>query len=248
MYDVVITNGTVIDGTGSATTESRCRDRRRKDRNDRLHRHRRRNHNRRNREARHPRLHRHPHPLRRPGALGHHPEPVATPRHHHRDRRQLRVHDRPAGRAARRLPHADAEPGRGDAARIPAGRRAVELEQLRRVARPARWNARHQHRVHGWPQRHSTPRDGRASGRQRGHRRRVGGDERAAAHVDRRGRAGFLLVMGHHAQRPERSAGAVSPRLDRRDDRAGWVCAPTSTARRSSSSLPSVGSPTIGST
>ena len=41
------------------------------------------------------RVHRHPHPLRRPGVLGPGADAVVLPRRHHRRRRQLRLLDRP---------------------------------------------------------------------------------------------------------------------------------------------------------
>ena len=50
---------------------------------------------RRHRLRRRARVHRHPHPLRRPGVLGPGADAVVLPRRHHRRRRQLRLLDRP---------------------------------------------------------------------------------------------------------------------------------------------------------
>ena len=97
--------------------------------------------------------------------------PVALARHHHGHRRQLWVHHRPTGRRAWRLPDANAQPGGGHAAGIAGHRGPVELELVRGVARPTRRNTRDQHRVHGGPQRHPTPGHGRTGRRSRSHAR-----------------------------------------------------------------------------
>ena len=79
---------------------------------------------RRHRQDRQPRIHRRAHPLRRAGVLGRRAHAVAAAWRHHGARRQLRLHHRPAlgRRRRRRLPHADAGPGRGHAAGVAAAR------------------------------------------------------------------------------------------------------------------------------
>ena len=93
--------------------------------------------------------------------------PVAAARRHDRDRRQLRLHDRAARPRARRVPDAHARPGRGHAAVGARRRRAVGLEDLRRVPRPDRRHARAERRLPRRPlddpaRRHGRARDARA--------------------------------------------------------------------------------------
>ena len=98
-HDLVIRNGTVVDGTGAPGVVRRRRDHRRRHHRGGRGRRARRARDRRRRRDRHPRLRRHPHALRRPGHLG--PDRravVAARRHHHRDgqlRRRLRAGARP---------------------------------------------------------------------------------------------------------------------------------------------------------
>ena len=75
--------------------------------------------------GREPRLHRHPHPLRRPGVLGPRPHAVLVPRRDDGDRRQLRVLHRPHPRRRRRAPGAHAPARRGHELRHPGRRRAL---------------------------------------------------------------------------------------------------------------------------
>ena len=81
-------------------------------------------HDRRRRQGGVPRLRRHPHPLRRPAAVGPHGQPVGPARGHHGARRELRVLHRPARTRRRRLHPADDGGGRGDPPRGPRRRRA----------------------------------------------------------------------------------------------------------------------------
>ena len=84
------------------------------------------------------RLRRRPHALRRAGVLGSDAQPVAAARCHDRRRRQLRIHDRAARAERGRVPHEDARPRRGDAARRARGGCAVGLDDDGRVLRPLR--------------------------------------------------------------------------------------------------------------
>ena len=103
MYDLIIRNGTIVDGTGA---DARTGDVAVKDGkivavggqiegeaaevvDAEGH-------------AGHARLRRHPHPLRRPGHLGRRARPVRRPRRDHRRRRQLRRRLRPGATPARR--------------------------------------------------------------------------------------------------------------------------------------------------
>ena len=99
-----------------------------------------------------PRLHRHPHPLRRPGVLGPGPPAVVVPGGHHRGGRQLRLHHRPdparaprgdrpdareRGGHGRCLAHRGHRLGLPDPPRVPrAGPPAGHGAQLRLLHRP----------------------------------------------------------------------------------------------------------------
>ncbi len=118
---------------------------------------------RRRRPGRAPRVHRHPHPLRRAGAVGRRLTPVAAARRHDGHRRQLRLLDRAARTRARRLRDADDGPGRGHAARRARGRPGLGLAVVRRVARPPRRPAPgRQRRLPRRPLDGAPARDGRA--------------------------------------------------------------------------------------
>ena len=118
---------------------------------------------RRRRQGRRAGLRRHPHALRRAGVLRHDAEPVAAARRDDGDRRQLRLHDRAARARARRLPDAHARPRRGHVARSARRRRAVGLEDVRRVPRPHRRHARAERRLPRRPLDDPARRHGRAT-------------------------------------------------------------------------------------
>ena len=154
-------------------------------------------------------------------------------------RGQLRLHHRAAvrRRRRRRLPHAHAGARRGHAARVAAHRRAVELDDDRRVLRRDRRAARHQRRVHGRPLGDPPRRDGRGVDR-RASRRPTSSTRCSAllrAGLDAGG-ARVLVVVGAHPQRRRRPHGAVALRDARRARRAVPTRPASSRARRSSSS------------
>ena len=190
MLDVIIRGGQVVDGTGSPRrkadvgikgdrvvrigeiTEEGAAEVRR------------------HRQGRDARIRRRAHPLRCPGVLGRGPHPVTAARGDHRPGRQLRIHDRAVvGRPRRRrLPDADARPGRRHAPRVSSGRRPVELEDHRRVPRRHRGPARHQRRFHGRPFGHPANRHEGRFGQAGGQPRRARSHEALAAGRPRCGR------------------------------------------------------------
>ncbi len=161
--DILLRGADIVDGTGAPRAARRRRHPRRPHRARRRPRrcgrrldacHRRRGHGRRTR------VRRHPHALRRAGAVGPAVHAVAVPRRHDRHRRQLRVHDRADHRRRRRLPHAHDGDRRGHVPRLAAGRPRVGLALVRRVARPHRRQARRERRLPRRPLDHAPCRDG----------------------------------------------------------------------------------------
>ena len=101
---------------------------------------------RRRRTARHARLRRRAHPLRRATALGSHRVAGQLARRHDAVHRQLRVHDR-AGPARRcRVAAADAQSSRGHECRVAASGSRLDGRQLRRLPRQSRRSDRCQRR------------------------------------------------------------------------------------------------------
>ena len=127
MFDLKITGGTIVDGTGAEPLRRRRRHHRRHDRRRQPRPARRRRHrdHRRHRPHRHPRLRRHPLPLRRPGLLRRVPLPQHRPRRHHRGARRVRHRLRPRPPRRPRDAHPDHGVGRGHPRRRAAGRAAV---------------------------------------------------------------------------------------------------------------------------
>ena len=182
---------------------------------------------RRDRPGRRAGLHRHPHPLRRAGVLGHDAEPVAAARSDHRDGWQLWVHDRAACRRRRsgrpggcRLPDADAGPRRGHAAGVTPAGSAVGLDVDRAVPRSARRHPDAERRVPRRPFGIAPRGDARRCDRTGVDARRARRDEASVASRDRRGWHGVLVDMVVVAQRPHGRARPVAARVARRARRA----------------------------
>ena len=217
MYDLTITGGTVVDGTGDKPVKAdigikdgKIVEVRRRDGDDRRLAGRGRADHRRHRTDRHTRVRRHPHPLRRAGQLGRPARAVEHARGDHRDRRQLRGGLRPG--AARPRAVADRTHGRR---RGHPGHRAVrrhhlglgELPGVPRCHRKA--VARNRFRHPDRPRRGARVRDGRPRRPQRaGHlrRHRRDGPHRAGGH--RSGRARVLDVADRGPPRHRRRTGA----------------------------------------
>ena len=164
-YDVIVRNGTVVDGTGAPRRQADVgivgdrivaiepQSRRHGERAtiDA------------DRPARHAGLRRHPHPPRRPAGVGSDRLEQLLPRHHQRGHGQLRRDVRPVPPGGPRVPRrADGE-RRGHPARRDPRRPAVGLGDLRRVPRLDRADAQGpQRRRDGRPLRAAPVRDGRA--------------------------------------------------------------------------------------
>ena len=117
---------------------------------------------RRRRPARHARLRRHPHALRRAAALGSDRVARVVARRHHAAHRQLRVHARAGQARRRRVAAADAQPRRGHVGRrARGGRRRSRGGTLRRLPRRPRRPRRRERRRQRRPLRGAPLRDGR---------------------------------------------------------------------------------------
>ena len=131
MFDTVIKDGMVVDGTGATKAADRCRHRRRAHRPGRPHpRLRRRPGHRRPRARRRARVHRPAHPLRRAGLLGSVPHHVGLARRHVGGYRQLRVRFRAGAAEPTRTIDAVDDRRRGDPHRDAARRTAVGLGEF----------------------------------------------------------------------------------------------------------------------
>ena len=108
----------------------------------------------------------------------------------------------------RRVPDADAQPRRGDAAAVVAAGRAVELDLHRRVPRPARPHPVDQHGVQGRSLRAAPRRDGRRRHQAHGDPRRGRRDVRPAARRSGGRRDRVLVVVVVHPQRHRAEHGA----------------------------------------
>ena len=167
--DLVIRNGTVVDGTGGAAAPGRRRHRRatassrwattsaagRRELDA-------------DGPAGDPGLRRSPHPLRRPGHLGPAAGPVVPPRGDHRGHGQLRRRLRPGGPGPPRLAHRHDGRRRGHPRHRPARGPAVGLGVVPRVPRRPRPPTPDHRRGHPpAPRRPAGLRDGRAGRRSR---------------------------------------------------------------------------------
>ena len=164
--------------------------------------------------------------------------PVAAARRHDRDRRQLRLHDRAA--RARSTATTSCACWRGSrACRSARSREGVpwDWRTLRRVPRPHRRHARAERGLPRRPLDDPARRDGRArDARARRRPTTSTAMQRAARREPRRGRARLLVELGAHAQRRRRRHGAVALRDRGRDHRAVRASCASTRARRSSSS------------
>ena len=241
MLDLIIRNGTVVDGTGSpgvradvGITDGRITaigdDRRRGD-----------PHHRRRRQGRRTRLRRHPHALRRASVLGH----DACHR-----RRCTASRPSSAGTAASRSRRS--APSTRDYLLHMLAR--VEGMPVAALQEGVPWNWRSFGEYldlidgtlapeRGLPRRpldDPARRHGRPGDEGRSDRRRSRGDATAARREPRRRRHGFLVELGAHAQRRRRRHGAVALRERRRNPRRSAASCASTRARRSSS-FPCVG-------
>ena len=166
------------------------------------------------------RLHRPPHPLRRPGPVGPRAHALVVARRHHRGGGQLRLRHRPdPARAPAHHPARAGERG-GHAPRRAGGGHPLDLRDLPRVPRRRRAAApRHQRRRAARPHPAAVLRARRRRHRAGGHRGRGRAHGAAGRRGDRRRCRGLLHLPHRVAPRRLRQAGAEPGLRPRRDPR-----------------------------
>ena len=220
-HDVIIRNGTLIDGTGAPGKRADLAID-----GDRItaigtHRRHRAGRDRRGRQARHAGLRRHPHAPRCAARVGSERVVVVLSRHHVGGARQLRRHVRAVQAAGPRLPREDDGVGRRHSGGEHPLRFGVGLGNVRRIPRvDVAPENRRERRRHGRPLRGALSRDGRARPRRRaGERGRHRAHVRSRRRSDRRRCARLLDVAHVHAPRAGRPSGAWHLRARRRTAR-----------------------------
>ena len=209
-HDVIIRNGTLIDGTGAPGKRADLAID--GDRVAAIGTHRRHGAagDRRHGQTRHTGFRRHSHPSRCAARVGSDRVVVVLSRRHVGGARQLRRHVRAVQAAGPRLPREADGVGRGHSGCEHPVRPAVGLGNVRRIPRVVvAHEDRRQRRRHGRPLRGALSRDGRARPRRRGReRRRHRAHLRSRRRSDRSGRARLLDVAHVHAPRAGRPSRA----------------------------------------